>query len=423
MLSKDIFTKQLLLNWIIRILFFSSLSALLPTLPNYLNDIGGNNSQIGLVMSAFALGVLLFRPVIGKKLDTLGRKLILILGIVIFVIAPVMYLFIHSIVTLMPIRIFHGLGLAAFGTASITLITDAAPVEHRGTVISYTGMVNTIAFAFGPIMGSFIGDKWGYSVLFQFVAALAFLSLIFSFYLQETFREHDNPVRINYLQAVKQRKVLVPSVMILLIGLIHGGVMFYIPIFLKQHLTINIGLFFAIYGTATFVIRLLIGPVSDKWGQGPFLVLSLLSLSAGVFILSRAASVLPMFLAATLYGFGFGAHQPTLTALVANYTSEETRGKIFSFYYGGFDLGISLAGLVLGTVAEWYGIGPMFVVCAGLALLSLTIFALTIENSVLGSLRYASTLKRAGKENFICDQYMEVTPEQAEEYFRNDKSS
>jgi len=394
MVRRDIFTPQLLLNWIIRILFFSSLSALLPTLPNYLNTIGGNNSQIGMVMSAFAVGVLLFRPLIGRQVDTLGRKTILILGIVIFIIAPVLYLFIESIPTLMPVRVFHGLGLAAFGTASITLITDAAPVKNRGTVISYTGMVNTIAFSVGPIMGSLVSDTWGYDVLFGVVAALAFICLGCSLFIRETFTQTTSDTPVKYFQAIKQRKVFVASVMILLIGLTHGGVMFYIPIFLKENIEVNIGLFFAVYGTATFLIRFFIGPLADKRGQGPFLVGSLLLLAAGVFALSQSEGVAMMLVAAVLYGFGFGAHQPTLTALVADSTTEKTRGKIFSFYYGGFDLGISLAGLVLGTIAEWFGIPAMLVVCSGIALLSLLIFVTAIDTNLPASLRYAFSLRK-----------------------------
>ncbi len=374
-------------------------------------------------MSAFAVGVLVFRPVVGNKVDSLGRKKILIMGTVIFIISPILYLFIHSIPSLLPVRIFHGLGLAAFGTASITLITDAAPVANRGTVISYTGMVNTIAFALGPILGSLISDTWGYDVLFGFVSVLSFLALFSSLFLKDTFSDKNSNSKINYLHVIKQRKILIASIMILLIGLIHGGVMFYIPIFLKENVAMNIGLFFAVYGTATFVIRFIIGPVSDKWGQGPFLVLSLLLLAAGVFTLSQSKTVLLVFVAAMFYGFGFGAHQPTLTALVADNTTEETRGKIFSFYYGGFDLGISLAGVILGSISEWYGIQLMFIVCSGIALISLIIFVTSIENSCLTSFKYAMSLKKMGKENIICDQFMEVSPEQAEEYFKDTNSS
>ena len=103
-------------------------------MPRYISEIGGNYSQTGIVMSAFAVGVLIFRPLVGRKVDNLGRKIVLIFGIIIFVISPVIYMFIKSVNLLIPVRIFHGLGLAAFGTASVTLITDAAPLESRAEI-------------------------------------------------------------------------------------------------------------------------------------------------------------------------------------------------------------------------------------------------------------------------------------------------
>lgn len=418
MFKKELLTTQLILNWITRILFFVSLSALLPTLPNYLKDIGGNTSQIGIVMSAFAFGVLIFRPLVGKQVDNVGRKTILLLGIIIFVISPVLYIYIRSINTLLPIRVFHGLGLAAFGTASITLITDAAPVKNRGEVISYTGMVNTIAFALGPIIGSFLGDKWGYNVLFGFVSGISIACLFTSLFLHETKSEKSSRSDVNYWQTIKQRRIMVSSSIILLVGLVHGGVMFYIPLFLKENISINIGLFFAVYGTAAFLIRMFVGPASDRLGRGPFMVFSLALLTAGVLTLSQATGVAMMFLSAVLYGLGFGSHQPTLTALVADNTTEATRGKIFSFYYGGFDLGISIAGLLLGAVADHYGIKNMFIICGGLTFSALTIFSTMMETSMIQSLRCALALHQASQKCYICDQFMEVSPNQAEAYFK-----
>ncbi len=418
MQARKLLTAQLLLNWLTRVLFFISLSSLLPVMPNYIGDLGGNNSQIGMVMSAFALGVLLFRPVVGKQIDSMGRKAVLLFGSLVFIVSPVVYMFIHSVPTLIPVRVFHGLGLAAFGTASITLITDAAPARARGQVISYTGMINTVAFALGPVLGVFVWEHWGYTALFGFVSGLALLCLVLSGFVKETRTASVHVNEVHYWEAIRHRRVLVAAAMILLVALVHGGVMFYMPVFLKGF-EVNIGLFFTVYGVAAFVVRLVVGPASDRLGRGPFLVFSLVCLGLGVFTLSKATGTAGMLLSAVLYGVGFGTHQPTLTALVADSTREETRGKIFSFYYGGFDLGISIAGLVLGAVAEHYGIPTMFVACVGLAGLALLIFVTLTESNPVKSLQTAFRLRPITKELPVCDQYMEVPPEQLEAYFKS----
>lgn len=393
-MTKKLFTPQLTLNWLTRILFFISLSAFLPAMPRYISQIGGNYSQTGIVMSAFAVGVLIFRPLVGKKVDTRGRKIVLIFGILIFIISPVIYMFVTSVHWLIPVRIFHGLGLAAFGTASITLITDAAPLESRGEILSYTGMANTIAFASGPILGFWVWDNWGFNVLFSFLSGLAILCLICSLFLNETKTDSSAESSVKYLEAIWQRKIIVAATVIMLIGLVHGGVMFYIPFYLEDF-KVNIGLFFSVYGISAFLIRFVVGKASDKIGRGPIVVFSLIFLTAGVLVLSQTTGVILMFTAAMLYGFGFGAQQPVLTALVADSTTEETRGKVFSFYYGGFDLGISITGLLLGFIAEKFGIRSMFIVCSFITFLALVIFSTIIEKNPAQSLRSAFSLRKA----------------------------
>ncbi len=414
MFTKEVLTPQLILNWLARILFFTSLAALLP-MSQYIEDIGGNKSQIGIVMSAFAVGVLLFRPLVGKQVDNVGRRLVLLFGALVFIIAPLVYVVVHSVPTLIPVRVFHGLGLAAFGTASITLITDAAPKENRGEVISYTGMVNTIAFAGGPALGFFVLGKWGYTTLFTMTSALALGCFVLSLFIKETRLQKSEEKAINYLQIVKQRRIVVAFVIILIVGLVHGGVMFYIPLFLKN-IEINRGLFYTTYGVAAFLIRLLVGPLSDRVGRGPLIVAALLLLTAGVLSLSATAGAAMMLISAALYGLGFGSYQPSLTALVADNTTEETRGKIFSFYYGGFDLGISLAGVLLGAIAEAYGLKVMFLICSGLTTAAVFIFVMTMEKNVIASMRCAFSLGVSGKECYVCNEYMEVAPNRAEAY-------
>ena len=417
-MKSNLLTAQLVLNWVSRTLFFMSTAALLPTLPNYLLEIGASTSQVGVVMSSFAIGVLLFRPLVGKHVDSTGRKIVLIFGTLIYVVSPLLYMLIHSVAALIPVRVFHGLGLAAFGTASITLITDAAAPQQRTEVISYTGMVNTIAFALGPILGSFVGDRWGYPTLFCLIAVTSFSCLLVSLFLKETIAAKISQNNQGYLQAIWQRRILLSFVIILLIAMTHGGVMFYLPIFLKENVQVNIGLFFTAFGAATLAVRAFIGRISDTWGRGPLIVFALVFMTLGVLTLRYSTSVSLMMLAAILYGFGFGSQQPTLTALVADNTTKETRGKIFSFYYGGFDLGISLAGIVLGAAAEHLGIKNMFVICTFITFSGLLVFTLFFEHTIAQSIRCAFALQKDGSKCYICEEYMEVSPKQAEEIFK-----
>ena len=114
------------------LLFWSSLASLLPTLPLYVQSVGGTKQQIGFVMGAFAIGLLFSRPQLGKMADSKGLKQVLLLGTLVAAIAPLCYLFAKSIPLLLFIRVFHGISIAAFTTAYSALVTDLSPPGKRG---------------------------------------------------------------------------------------------------------------------------------------------------------------------------------------------------------------------------------------------------------------------------------------------------
>jgi len=112
------------------LLFWASLASLLPTLPLYVKSIGAPDNQLGIVMGAFAIGLLLFRPQAGRMADQRGRKIVLLIGMSVATLAPVCHLLTQSIPMLMLIRAFHGISIAAFTTAYSSLVVDLAPPEN-----------------------------------------------------------------------------------------------------------------------------------------------------------------------------------------------------------------------------------------------------------------------------------------------------
>ncbi|MDP6085202.1 MAG: MFS transporter [Nitrospinota bacterium] len=66
--------QNLFIIFFTEILFYISFAMLLPTLPLYLSDFNIGTTQIGLVMSIFAIGLLGSRPYIGKFIDQYGAR-------------------------------------------------------------------------------------------------------------------------------------------------------------------------------------------------------------------------------------------------------------------------------------------------------------------------------------------------------------
>jgi MFS family permease len=171
--------QSLLVLFITGLLFWTSIAILLPTLPAYLDSIGINQQQLGLIIGAFAVGLLATRPALGKLADARGRKLVLLIGTAVAAIAPLGYLQITSIPLLIFIRAFHGISIAAFTTAYSALVVDLAPTKQRGEIIGLMSLANPVGVALGPAIGGYLQVSGSYGTIFWIsilTGAIAFIN-------------------------------------------------------------------------------------------------------------------------------------------------------------------------------------------------------------------------------------------------------
>ncbi|MBE9183607.1 MFS transporter [Microcoleus sp. LEGE 07076] len=380
------------------LLFWSSLASLLPTLPLYVQSVGGTKQQIGFVMGAFALGLLLSRPQLGKIADSRGRKQILLLGVSVAAIAPIMYLFAKSVSLLLFIRAFHGISIAAFTTAYSALVTDFSPPAKRGELIGYMSLVAPIGLAIGPAIGGFVQAWVGYPPLFAMSATFATIGVFFTSKIAEpNFAEltksdsqSENKNTQKYWQMLWNPRVRIPALVLLLVGLVFGTLSTFMPLFIQEtKANLNPGLFYSTAAVASFGMRLVTGRASDKYGRGLFITGGLICYALSMLLLYFANNSDAFLIAALVEGCAGGTVMPMMVTLMSDRCEPHERGRLFSLCIGGFDLGIALAGPTLGFVAEQVGYRNMFGLAAGLAAFALLVFVTRCSKDLSHSLKFA----------------------------------
>jgi MFS family permease len=380
------------------LLFWSSLASLLPTLPLYVQFVGGTKQQIGFVMGAFAIGLLLARPQLGKIADRTGRKQVLLVGVSVAAIAPIGYVFATSVPLLLLLRAFHGISIAAFTTAYSALVTDFSPPQKRGELIGYMSLVAPIGLAFGPAMGGFVQAAVGYTPLFAMSAAFAAMGLFFACKIAEpnfadstefdSLSEDKNSQK--YWEMLWNPRVRIPALVLLLVGLVFGTLSTFMPLFIQEtKVNLNPGLFYSTAAIASFSMRLVTGRASDKYGRGLFISGGLICYAASMSLLYFANSSGAFLIAALVEGTAGGTVMPMMVTLMSDRCEPQERGRLFSLCIGGFDLGIALAGPTLGFVAEQVGYRNMFGLAASLAALALLIFVTLSSKDLSHSMKFA----------------------------------
>lgn len=406
--------KNLLVLFIAGLLFWASLASLLPTLPLYVEDVGGTKQQIGLVMGSFAVGLLLFRPRLGALADRSSRKLVVLIGVGVVAIAPLGYLFAGSIPLLMLIRVFHGISIAAYTTGSSVLIVDLSPVEKRGEVIGYMSLSNPIGMALGPALGGFLQEQAGYTPLFLASFILGVLSFVLAFQVEEprltpveaplvdaqssefpTDTLSVKPEKDKFWQLLGSPRLRIPTLVMLLVGLIFGSVATFVALYIREaNIDLNAGWFYTAAAMSSFCSRFFAGRASDRYGRGLFITVGLVCYTVSMLLLSQAQSGVAFLLAGFIEGSGAGTLIPAIVALISDRSHSHERGRVFALCIGGFDVGLAIAGPVFGNFAQQLGYQGIFSLSLGIAFLALVVFVTQNSKDLRNSLRFATGRER-----------------------------
>ena len=399
-------TKQKLINlFTAGLLFWISITLLLPALPTYIQAMGGTTQQVGIVMSSFAVGLLASRTWLGRVADRRSRKIVILIGTFVAAVAPVFYLSVHSVLGLGFIRAFHGISIAAFTIGYSALVVDLAPLQHRGTLIGYMNLAVPVGMSIGPALGGFlqisskqyIPEGTGYEILFAISAICGAIAFILASQIKETSlpqatvkRTGDRSQR-DFWQLTKDPGLIVPTVVLLLIGLVFGTLVAFLPLFIKElQLNFNVGYFYTAVAIASFSVRLFVGKASDRYGRGLFISGALVCYIVSMLLLTQASTPLMFILAAIVEGAGAGVLIPLTLALISDRSYGDERGKVFALCMGGFDVGIALGGLTLGSLSFVLGgYRGIFFLAAILALAALIVFATQAGKSLRHSVFFA----------------------------------
>lgn len=278
------------------LLFWASLTALLPTLSLYIKDTGATDFQVGVVMGAFAIGLVLFRPWLGRLADQRDRKIVLYVGLMVVAITPFGYLMTQSIPLLFLLRAFHGLSIAAFTTGFSALVTDLSPPQSRGEVLGYMTLVNPLGVAIGPALGGFLQEWAGYTPLFLVSAGLGIVGILFIHQLRSPAISHHTPNASTppetMWQLLLSPRFRIPALVLSLVGVAFGTLAIFVPLFIKEtQVPLNPGLFYTAAALSSFIARIMVGKASDRFGRGRFITLSLVIYASSLILLCMADDV------------------------------------------------------------------------------------------------------------------------------------
>ncbi|MBS4189748.1 MFS transporter [Bacillus sp. FJAT-49705] len=370
--SEKIWTKDFSLIVLSNFFVFLGFQMTLPTIPLFVEELGGNDQLIGFVVGIFTFSALLLRPYAGHALESKGRRFVYLTGLIIFVLSIGSFGFVNSLIFLFIMRIVQGVGWGLSTTASGTIATDLIPTRRRGEGMGYYGLSGNLALAFGPSLGLTLAGVLTFKQLFLICAVLGLAAFILSSFIRYK-KVEPKSVPLKKWDFY-EKSALPPSLLLFFITVTFGGIATFLPLYSVQEGVEGIQWYFLLYALALMVSRTFAGKIYDQKGHQAVFIPGTILIFIAMGLLAWLPNSFILFTAAILYGLGFGTVQPALQAWSVKETPSNRRGMANATFFSFFDLGVGIGAILFGQIAHWFGYSAIYTLSAVSILCSILLY-------------------------------------------------
>lgn len=370
--SEKVWTRNFLLIILINFLVFMNHIMVLSTFPMFLEQVLGLNEAVaGAAAFAFSAVAVILRPIIGWLLDCGRRRGVLLIGLTGMLLMPLGYaasaaftasgyVLTAAVALALVCRMLHGAALAFSNTTGATIASDALPQKRFAEGMGYFGMATALATSLAPALGLAL-MKAGFTVLFLTAAGFMLISLLLCLMMKPLSVPQAEKKPLEFKTLIDADAV--PASVICLVFLLTWGALenFLTDYAIKNSLPSG-GIFFAITAVMLFLVRVTIGKLADKKGEGIFVYSCNAAMLAAFLLLAFAPGNFSFYLAAVLAGYAFGGIEPALQSMAVHIAPPERRGSANSTFLCAYDIGLGGGGGIAGVLISAAGYRDMFLI-------------------------------------------------------------
>ncbi|HAR6923855.1 TPA: MFS transporter [Staphylococcus aureus] len=366
--------------YILTLMFFSANAILNVFIPLRGHDLGATNTVIGIVMGAYMLTAMVFRPWAGQIIARVGPIKVLRIILIINAIALIIYGF-TGLEGYFVARVMQGVCTAFFSMSLQLGIIDALPEEHRSEGVSLYSLFSTIPNLIGPLVAVGI---WNANNISLFAIVIIFIALTTTFFgYRVTFAEQEpdtsdkiekmpfNAVTV-FAQFFKNKELLNSGIIMIVASIVFGAVSTFVPLYTVSLGFANAGIFLTIQAIAVVVARFYLRkyiPSDGMWHPKYMVsVLSLLVIASFVVAFGPQVGAIIFYGSAILIGMTQAMVYPTLTSYLSFVLPKVGRNMLLGLFIACADLGISLSGALMGPISDLVGFKWMYLICGMLVI-------------------------------------------------------
>lgn len=381
--QNQIFTKRFISLFFTNMAVFFVFYGLTTTLPLYaIGTLGQSDDESGLLVTVFLISAIIVRPFSGKLLDIFGKKRMLVIGIVFYLVCTGLYILIKPFTFLLILRFCQGMWFSIVTTATGSLAADIIPENRKGAGLGYFAMSTNLAVVIGPFIGLLVIQYASFDVLFFVLTIIVLIGALVAL----TINTGDIPKPQNVDRSFKftfndlfEKKALPIALIASLIAFSYASVLSFLSLYAEQKDLLEVAsYFYMVFAAAMLITRPFTGKIYDTKGA-IYVVLPSFVLFCGGLVMLASADGTGLFLFSAIFiGIGYGTLTTSFQSLCVQSATHQRSGYATATYFTLFDLGLAIGSYVFGLIAVGLSYEMVYYIAAALLVVVLIIYSFSM---------------------------------------------
>ncbi|HEX4913450.1 MAG TPA: MFS transporter [Vicinamibacterales bacterium] len=353
---------------------------IIPLLPFYAESFGASAFTIGLLNTSFSLMQFLFSPIWGRWSDRVGRKPIILVGLLGSCLSYVTMALAPSLTLLFVARIIGGIAGANIPTAQ-AYIADVTTPENRARGMGMVGAAFGLGFIFGPALGGLL-SRYSPATPMWFAAALCLANFVAAWFLLPESRRAGASTRSLGRMEAFRNAMTQPTLMLVLslyfiVTMAFSGFEATFALFTEAkfgYTAASIGFLFAFIGLILSLIQgVFVGKVVKRVGERRLIPAAIFLISLSIGLIPFVWNVPTLLVALAILAVGMGFNNPSLSSMVSKLSHEDDQGGVLGLASSIASLGRVVGPAWGGYLYDAYGMTTPYLAAAGVMFIAFVV--------------------------------------------------
>ena len=332
--------------------------------------------KAGIVTTVYGIFNAFSQPFSGRLSDRIDkRKPFVILGLVGFMAASLLYSRAHVFEYVVLLRAIQSITVGATVPAIVAMVTHFSTSSTRGRAIGIYSSMRGFGYGIGAMVGGIVATYYGYTAGFYLCALLGLISLLLvQFFVGETHEQQEKQTVLNRNDAdPAQFYALALAMFIIMVGIMI--IFAFLPEYEVRLQASELSLSVAVsaYVISRVILQTPMGVLSDRYGRKKLIVYGILLNIPVVLGLGYVTRVEELIVLRTVQGLCMAAVETPVMALAVDIAGGTSISSRVSFITSAQAAGMAFGPLIGGLLGGYVSFTMPFYVCAAMMAFSLII--------------------------------------------------